>query len=65
MALQDMLGDYSNVEEKAKVIKDIEHDGDTITHEIIRKRGGVRLEVLLHHEDRWENRNKGVERKEC
>jgi hypothetical protein len=36
-----------------------------VTHEIIRKCGGVRLEILLHHEDRGENRNQGVEREEC
>jgi hypothetical protein len=36
-----------------------------VTHEIIRECGGVRLEILLHHEDRGENRNQGVEREEC
>ncbi|HLG70801.1 MAG TPA: DUF47 family protein [Chloroflexota bacterium] len=35
-ALQDMAYDYTNVGEKAKAIKAIEHDGDTITHEIIK-----------------------------
>src|SRR5262249_1719674 len=36
-ALQEMFRDYTNIEEKARGIKAIEHDGDTITHEIIRK----------------------------
>jgi predicted phosphate transport protein (TIGR00153 family) len=35
-ALRDMAYDYANVAEKARAIKAIEHDGDTITHEIIR-----------------------------
>ena len=35
-AMLDMARDYTNIADKARVIKDIEHDGDTITHEIIR-----------------------------
>lgn len=33
--LQDLMEDCSNVAEKAKEIKNIEHEGDTITHEIV------------------------------
>jgi uncharacterized protein len=36
-ALRDMVQDYSDIETKARAIKGIEHDGDTITHEIIHK----------------------------
>jgi predicted phosphate transport protein (TIGR00153 family) len=36
VALQDMAHDYTNVVDKARAIKAIEHDGDTITHEIIK-----------------------------
>ena len=35
-ALKDMANDYTNIVEKARAIKSIEHDGDTITHEIIK-----------------------------
>jgi len=35
-AFQNMVNDYTNIVDKARVIKGIEHDGDTITHEIIR-----------------------------
>jgi len=35
-ALQDMANDYTNIIDKARAIKAIEHDGDTITHEIIK-----------------------------
>lgn len=37
MALQDLLENYTDVVEKAKRIKAIEHDGDTITHECIER----------------------------
>lgn len=36
VALQDMAHDYNNVVDKARAIKGIEHDGDTITHDIIK-----------------------------
>lgn len=36
-ALQDLLVDYTDVVEKAKRIKAIEHNGDTITHECIER----------------------------
>lgn len=35
-ALQDMAYNYTDIVGKARAIKDIEHDGDTITHEVIR-----------------------------
>ncbi len=35
-AMQDMAYHYTDIVEKARAIKAIEHDGDTITHEIIR-----------------------------
>jgi predicted phosphate transport protein (TIGR00153 family) len=37
VALKDLVDDYTNVEEKVKKIKNIEHNGDTIIHEIIDK----------------------------
>ena len=37
IALKDLVDDYTNVEEKVKKIKSIEHHGDTIIHEIIDK----------------------------
>jgi len=37
IALKDLVDDYTNVEEKVKEIKNIEHHGDTIIHEIIDK----------------------------
>jgi len=36
-AVQDLLENYTDVVEKAKRIKAIEHEGDTITHECIEK----------------------------
>ena len=36
-ALKDMAYNYTDIAAKARVIKDIEHDGDTITHDIIKK----------------------------
>src|SRR5205814_762469 len=36
LALQDMVHNYVDIVDKARVIKAVEHDGDTITHEIIR-----------------------------
>ncbi|MDH4223838.1 MAG: DUF47 family protein [candidate division Zixibacteria bacterium] len=36
-ALKDLVNNYQNVEEKVKIIKDIEHRGDEIIHEIIDK----------------------------
>lgn len=36
-ALKDLADDYTNVEEKVRGIKRIEHQGDTITHEIMDK----------------------------
>jgi len=35
--LQEFLEHYENVEEKAQKLKDIEHQGDLITHEIVEK----------------------------
>ena len=35
--LQDLIEDYSEVENKARRIQDREHEGDEITHEIIRR----------------------------
>jgi len=35
--LKDLLDTFENVKEKASQIADIEHKGDTLTHEIIRK----------------------------
>ncbi len=37
LALAALLDDYTNVAEKAKKIKDIEHAGDKITHDTIEK----------------------------
>ena len=37
MAFKDLLDDFTNVEHKVKNIKDIEHEGDIITHEIFDK----------------------------
>lgn len=34
--LVDLFGDYQDVERKVKIIKDLEHEGDTITHEIMK-----------------------------
>lgn len=34
-ALEDLLNNYENIEEKAKKILDIEHEGDILVHEII------------------------------
>jgi hypothetical protein len=34
--LQDLIGDYRDVETKAKRIVDLEHEGDEVTHAIIR-----------------------------
>ncbi len=36
-AFQDLLEKYINIEHKVKAIKDIEHEGDIITHEIFDK----------------------------
>jgi|SRR5579884_1721017 predicted phosphate transport protein (TIGR00153 family) len=35
--LKDMMEDFTNPVEKARRIKQVEHDGDTITHDIARK----------------------------
>jgi uncharacterized protein len=35
--LQDLVGDYRDVELKARRIQEREHDGDTITHEVIQR----------------------------
>ena len=35
--LNDLLNNYTNVEEKTKKIKDIEHECDKITHETVKK----------------------------
>ena len=35
--LVDLFDNYENVEEKAKQLKDLEHKGDVITHQIIQK----------------------------
>jgi uncharacterized protein Yka (UPF0111/DUF47 family) len=35
--LKDLIEDYSDIEEKAQRIRDREHEGDEITHEIIRR----------------------------
>jgi predicted phosphate transport protein (TIGR00153 family) len=35
--LKDLIEDYTDVEEKAQRIRDREHEGDEITHEIIRR----------------------------
>ncbi|MEW6245356.1 MAG: DUF47 family protein [Nitrospirota bacterium] len=35
--LKDMMEDFANPVEKARRIKQVEHDGDTITHDIARK----------------------------
>jgi len=37
MLLRDLLNNYTNVEEKGKKIKEIEHEGDKITHETVKK----------------------------
>ncbi len=34
-AMQNLAYEFTNIEDKARAIKAIEHDGDTITHEII------------------------------
>ena len=34
--LVDLFNDYQDVQKKVKVIKDLEHEGDTITHEIMK-----------------------------
>lgn len=39
--LVEMLNEYSNVPQKAKAIKDVEHAGDEITHEIYNQLGRV------------------------
>ncbi|HEX9055975.1 MAG TPA: DUF47 family protein [Ktedonobacterales bacterium] len=39
--LVEMLNEYSNVPKKAKAIKDVEHAGDEITHEIYNQLGRV------------------------
>jgi uncharacterized protein len=36
-AFKDLLNDYTNIEAKIKNIKDIEHEGDILTHEIFDK----------------------------
>ena len=36
-AFKDLLDDFTNIEHKVKNIKDIEHEGDIITHEIFDK----------------------------
>ena len=36
-ALQDLVHDYVDVEKKVQNIKDIEHDGDSIIHDIMDK----------------------------
>ncbi|HLG71914.1 MAG TPA: DUF47 family protein [Chloroflexota bacterium] len=36
LALQDLVLEYTDVARKARGIKAIEHDGDTITHEMFR-----------------------------
>jgi len=36
-ALKDLVDDYTDVEKKVRNIKNIEHDGDTIIHEIMDK----------------------------
>jgi len=35
--LQDFMNDYVDIEKKAQAIKDIEHKGDQLTHEIVEK----------------------------
>ena len=35
--LREMIDQYQEPEQKAKIIRDVEHEGDTITHDIIRK----------------------------
>ena len=36
-ALKDLLDNFDDIKEKARRIEEIEHKGDTITHEIVRK----------------------------
>ncbi len=36
-AFKDLLNDYTNIEQKIKNIKDLEHEGDILTHEIFDK----------------------------
>jgi hypothetical protein len=35
--LQDFMNNYHDIEQKAQIIKDIEHKGDQLTHEIVEK----------------------------
>ena len=35
--LRDFMNNYDNIEQKAQLIKDIEHKGDQLTHEIVEK----------------------------
>jgi len=35
--LQDFMNNYDDIERKAQIIKDIEHKGDQLTHEIVEK----------------------------
>ena len=43
-ALLDLLDDYTNIPEKVKNIKDLEHEADEITHQTIDKLNYYRLE---------------------
>jgi predicted phosphate transport protein (TIGR00153 family) len=35
--LHDLVGDFTNVEAKVRAIKDVEHEGDRVTHAIVRR----------------------------
>jgi predicted phosphate transport protein (TIGR00153 family) len=50
VALEAMLADFTNIEEKARAIQEIEHRGDELTHEII-SRVSRRFITPLDRED--------------
>lgn len=47
-AYQEMVTDFTDVAEKAKRLKDIEHEGDEITHETMRRLNTVFVTPLDH-----------------
>src|SRR5688500_1633672 len=49
-AYQDLVADYQDVTRKADRLKDLEHEGDEVTHEIMRRLNTVFV-TPLDHED--------------
>jgi len=62
--LQDLIGDYRDVELKAQRVADREHDGDEVTHAIIRRlkhEGKLLHQSTIEHSYPFEERTDTVD----